>query len=268
MALPPESEYVAFDLETTGLVAASDRVVEFGAVRFEASGRELGRFERLVNPGRAMSPGAQAVHGISDRDVADAPPVREVLPAFLKFLGDPGETTLLAHNASFDAAFLGCELGRLEWPSPGHVVVDTLALARVRRSELRSHRLDVLATILGLDPGGPHRALADSVRVKGLWLALGGPDVPPDDLVAHPILDARRPTWAPFGWDAIVVAIAEGRRVRMEYEGGTRGDVSREVTPRGFVHRGGVAYLVAYCHLDALEKSFRLDRVKRYEVVP
>ena len=268
MARPSVSDYVAFDLETTGLVAASDRVVEFGAVRFEASGRELGRFARLVNPGRAMSPGAQAVHGISDGDVAGAPPVRAVLPAFLEFLGNPGETTLLAHNAAFDAAFLGRELGWLGWPPPGHVVVDTLALARGRRPELRSHRLDLLATVLGLDPGGPHRALADSVRVKGLWLALGGPDVPPDDLAAYPILDVRRPTWAPFGWDAIVTAIAEGRRIRMEYQGGTRGERPREVTPRGFVHRGGVAYLVAYCHLDASEKSFRLDRVKRYEVVP
>jgi DNA polymerase III epsilon subunit family exonuclease len=268
MPLRVESEFVAFDLETTGLSAATDRVVEFGAVRFTASGRELGRFERLVNPHRAMSPGAQAVHGISDRDVADAPPVRAVLPVFLEFLGIPGETTLLAHNASFDAAFLGRELGRLGRTPPGHVVVDTLALARARRPELRSHRLDALATVLGLDPGGPHRALADSLRVKALWLALGGPGVPRDDLVAYPILDARRPTWAPLGWDAIVAAIAEGRRVRMEYAGGTRGKGPREITPRGFVHRGGVAYLVAYCHLDAFEKSFRLDRVRRYEVVP
>ena len=40
-----------------------------------------------------------------------------------------------------------------------------------------------------------------------------------------------------------------------------------EVTPRAFVHRGGIPYLVAYCHLDAFEKAFRLDRVRRYEVV-
>ena len=267
MAPRPDREYVAFDLETTGLVAVSDRVVEIGAVRFDARGDERARFERLVNPCRPMSPGAQAVHGISDLDLADAPPARAILPEFLEFLGDPGATLLLAHNASFDAAFLGRELSRLGWASPGHAVVDTLALARARLPHLPTHRLDALARVLGLDPDGPHRALADSLRVKGLWMALGGPDVPFEDLVAYPIFDPRRPALVPFGWDGIAAAIAEGRRVRMEYQGGTRGEAPREVTPRGFVNRGGVAYLVAFCHLDALEKTFRLDRVKRYEVV-
>src|SRR5919112_2898940 len=99
-------EYVAFDLETTGLVAQVDRVVEIGAIRFDASGRERGRFESLVNPERPMSPAAQAVHGISDADLAGAPSARDVLPGFLAFLGDPETTTLIAHNASFDASFL------------------------------------------------------------------------------------------------------------------------------------------------------------------
>src|SRR4051794_609899 len=84
----PSREYVAFDLETTGLMPEFDRVVEIGAVRFDAGGRELGRFERLVNPGRAMSASARAVHGISDRELVGAPPARAVLPQFLKFLGD------------------------------------------------------------------------------------------------------------------------------------------------------------------------------------
>ena len=46
-----------------------------------------------------------------------------------------------------------------------------------------------------------------------------------------------------------------------------QGDTPREVTPRAFVHRGGIPYLVAFCHLDAYVKSFRLDRVRRYEIV-
>src|SRR3954451_23227128 len=75
----PARSYVALDLETTGLLAETDRIVEVGAVRFDAAGRELARFERLVNPGRAMSPTAEAVHGLSDADLADAPPAREVL---------------------------------------------------------------------------------------------------------------------------------------------------------------------------------------------
>src|SRR5262245_45952976 len=112
MTVPSCREYVAFDLETTGLLAEIDRVVEGGAVRFDVEGRELGRFGTLVDPGRAMSPAAQAIHGLGYAELAGAPAMRQVLPGFLEFLGDPSVTTLLAHNGAFDAGFLGRELGR------------------------------------------------------------------------------------------------------------------------------------------------------------
>jgi DNA polymerase-3 subunit epsilon len=262
-------EWIAFDLETTGLVAEIDRVVEIGAVRFDAAGRELGRFERLVNPERPMSPAAEAIHGISDADLAGAATARSVLAEFVAFIGDRPTAPLLAHNAAFDARFLGQELERAGLPAPGHPVIDTLALARRRIPELSNHRLDTLAALLDLNVSDRHRALADGLRVKGLWIALGGPSEPVDALTSYPIVGGGR-SWAatiPLGWDALVAAMAAGGQVRMEYTGGTRGDAPRVVTPRAFVHRGGVPYLVAFCHLDAYEKSFRLDRVRRYEIV-
>jgi DNA polymerase III epsilon subunit family exonuclease len=166
--------WVALDLETTGLSPRDDRIVEIGAVRFDGGGNEIGFFERLVNPLRPSNPRARAIHGIDDRELAHAPTADLILPEFLDFLGDPDRTTLLAHNAGFDAAFLGAELARCGRGLPGHGVVDTLALARRQLPHLPSHRLDGLARHFGLDPYGPHRALADSRRVKGLWLALGG----------------------------------------------------------------------------------------------
>ena len=72
-SLIAEREYVALDLETTGLMAETDRIVEIGAVRFRADGEELGRFESLVNPERPMSPAAFAIHGLSDEILATAP---------------------------------------------------------------------------------------------------------------------------------------------------------------------------------------------------
>ncbi len=62
--------FLALDLETTGLSPIEDRIVEVGAVKFDALGRELGRFESLVDPRRPMPPRARAVHGISDADLA------------------------------------------------------------------------------------------------------------------------------------------------------------------------------------------------------
>jgi DNA polymerase III epsilon subunit family exonuclease len=266
----PESslrEFVALDLETTGLRAEFDRVVEIGAVRFDPSGRELGRFEQLVDPERPMPTAAWRVHGISDEDLRGAPKAREVLPDFLAFLGAPERTTLLAHNASFDAGFLACELGRIEWARPGLAFTDTLALARRRLPHLPNHRLDTVARVLNLDPDGPHRALADSLRVKGLWLALGGEQSPPGVSFAYPVQVVYRSAPAPLGWEVMADAIATGRRVRMEYAGGTRGLAPRDVSPKRFVVRGGVSYLVAQCHVDEFEKEFRLDRVVRFEVL-
>jgi DNA polymerase III subunit epsilon len=260
-------EFVAFDLETTGLFAETDRIVEVGAVRFEATGRELGRFERLVHPGRPMSPTAQAIHGISDAELAGAPGAAAVLPAFVAWLGDPGATVLLAHNAPFDAGFLGRELARLGLPRPGHRVIDTLAPARRRWPDAPDHRLETLARRLGLDAAGPHRALADSLRVKGLWLALAAGHATVEAEVSYPVFDAHAEDPVPDGWDWLTEAIARGHRVRMEYAGGTRGAAPRVISPRRIVHRGGVAYVIAFCHLDAYEKSFRLDRVRRYQVM-
>lgn len=263
----PPRQFVAFDLETTGLVAETDRVVEIGAVRFDTRGAECGRFERLVNPERAMSPAAEAIHGISDADLAHAETAHQVLPAFFDFLGDPSTTILLAHNAAFDAGFLGRELGRLGREAPAFRVVDTLSLARTKIPEARDHRLDTLARLFGLDPEGPHRALADSLRVKGLWLALDGATMPEELLVSYPIVDRRGAIPVPNGWDSVSDAIAQGLTIRMVYSGGTRGSAPRDITPRGFTHRGGIAYLVALCHLDTYEKSFRLDRVTRFQVL-
>ena len=256
-------EYVAFDVETTGLNPAIDRVVEFGAVRFDASGRELGHFERLVNPGRPVSPGALYVHGLTDELLAQQPPATEILPLFAAFLGDPSSTILIAHNASFDRSFLAFELGRMGQPPLAHKVTDTLAVARRCLPHLRNHRLDTLARVLNLEMCGPHRALADSRRVKDLWLGLEC-----DRDTRRPIetraVDAESP---PTGWNTIGEAIAQGWHICIEYEGGTRGNAPRYVTPRAFQNRDGIAYLIAHCHIDATEKQFRLDRVRRFEIL-
>jgi len=71
-------------------------------------------------------------------------------------------------------------------------VVDTLALARRQVPEARNHQLETMAKLFRLDTGNAHRALADSLRVKGLWLALSGPNLPATDLVSYPIFDPRR----------------------------------------------------------------------------
>jgi DNA polymerase III epsilon subunit family exonuclease len=264
-------DYVAFDLETTGLLAQTDRIVEIAAIRFDLEGRERGRFVSLVNPGRPMSPSAQAVHGITDADLADAPPASVVLPRFVEFLASgstltlASETRLIAHNGAFDAAFLGRELIGAGVPIPPIDVIDTLALARKRLPHLENHRLESLSRHLGLDTSRSHRAWEDSLRVKELWLRLRGHEEPRDRLISFPIHDPRRGDPVPEGWEFLKAAINQGKELRIEYAGGSHGNRPRIITPKRFAHRGGVVYLVAYCHLDQFEKSFRLDRILHHE---
>jgi DNA polymerase III subunit epsilon len=261
-------EYVAFDVETTGLVARIDRVVELGAVRFDARGRELGRFQRLVNPGRPIPPSAGAIHGITDADVADAPRAEAVLPEFLRFLGEPVATWLLAHNAGFDGGFLSHELGRAGLAWTGHELVDTLPLARHKLPGAANHKLDTLAQHLGLTIEGAHRALGDSLRVMGIWLALWSPDAPLARITVEPVAPSGTDSAGPSGWQRIAEAIAHGHRVRMLYRtgGGFVGPL-REITPRQFYEANGFSYLLALCHMAGYDKSFRLDRILEYEVI-
>jgi hypothetical protein len=111
-----------------------------------------------------------------------------------------------------------------------------------------------------------HRAMADAEILVDLWFRLGGPDWAVARPVAYPIRDGSLAVRSPAGWERLDEAVESRRPIRIVYAGGTRGDVPRVVTPRRFAHRGGVAYLVALCHLDAIEKSFRLDRILTHEI--
>ena len=154
-------EFVAFDLETTGLFPISCRIVEFGAVRFTLPVGELETFEQIVDPQCPIPPDATNVHGITDAMAHGMPTVAEVLPRFLEFLGG-SEAILLAHNASFDIGFLGLAMAKLRIPFPANPVIDTLDLSRKYVRGLRSHRLEEVARHFGVAENEDHRGLSDA----------------------------------------------------------------------------------------------------------
>lgn len=151
--------YVVLDLETTGLhPSEGDEVVAIAAVRV-VNGRVLTMetFDRLVNPGRSIPATSVAIHGITEEDVKDKPPLAVVLPQFQSFAED---AVLVAHNAAFDMAFLqrsaeGCGL-RFDQP-----VLDTLLLSAYLDPDEMDHSLDGIAARLGLKFSQRHSALGD-----------------------------------------------------------------------------------------------------------
>ena len=167
-----DCEFVAFDIETTGMSARNDRIVEIGAVRFRADGSEIGEFQCLIHPGRAIPYAVTRIHGITDQMVRDAPREADVLPEFLRFLGDTRQTILMAHNASFDVGFLETAIRRAKLEQPGHDVLDTVIFARRRYAGLPSYSLGALARSLGIVNARAHRGLSDAMALKDLFRRL------------------------------------------------------------------------------------------------
>ena len=157
-----DEEYVAFDLETTGLSAAKDRIIEIGAVVMK-NGKEIDRFQTFVDPGSKLSQEIVDLTGITDDLLVGAPKIEEILPKFLDFVGN---RVMVAHNAKFDTGFIRNACERL-----GHkyqlTCADTLVLAQQLMPDLSRFKLDVVAKALNLPNFNHHRA-ADDANICGL----------------------------------------------------------------------------------------------------
>lgn len=255
--------FVAFDTETTGLSAGA-RIIEIGAVRFVGQ-TVLGTFQQLIAPGIPISPGAQAVHGLSDTDLAGQPPAEVVLPAFFAFVGD---APLLAHNAPFDLSMLARECTRLGLPPPPNPVLDTRRIAQSLGLSANGYSLGALLHALGLPAEGLHRALADADAARRLFLASlrRRRDVRRlDDLVAAvgppcTVADFMAPR-PPLPPPLRCLEERIGRPVLICYGGGSKGSRPRPITPQAIFVQGAFFYLEAHCHLDGVAKIFRVDRI-------
>lgn len=162
--------YVLFDLETTGISANYDEVIEISAVKVR-SGKIVDEFSTLVNPGRTIPYGASAVNHIYDEMVADAPEFQEVLPLFLAFIGND---ILVGHNiAAFDMKFLYRDFEKYMGLILPNDFVDTLRLAKIVFPDWKHRRLGDLANYYGISTAGAHRALTDCKMNQKVFELLG-----------------------------------------------------------------------------------------------
>lgn len=152
------SDYVVFDLETTGTSCLADQVVEISAIKVEDH-QVVDEFSTLVNPERRIPYYATEVNGITDDMVADAPTFDTVLYDFLEFIGD---LPLVGHNIhTFDLPFIYRDSEKFFGRVPENDYVDTLKMARLCLPELSNYKLTDLAEHFGIETEGAHRALCD-----------------------------------------------------------------------------------------------------------
>ncbi len=159
------SNYSIVDLETTDKDVENCDIVEIAAVKIRDH-RIVDRFQKLVKPRRPISRGAQEVHGISEKNVRNAPLIDEIWPEFLGFIGND---LLLAHNGvNFDFRILNRIHKKLTGNKLENTVFDTLPFARdVFPNSPNS--IDALAERYSLDPGNRHRALDDVIVLKDIF---------------------------------------------------------------------------------------------------
>nr|WP_295970390.1 PolC-type DNA polymerase III [uncultured Bacillus sp.] len=160
--------YVVFDVETTGLSAVYDTIIELAAVKIQ-NGEIIDRFESFANPHHPLSSTIINLTGITDDLLVNAPEVEAVLKRFHNWVGD---AVLVAHNASFDMGFLNVgykQIGLAKAPNP---VIDTLELARFLYPEMKNHRLNTLAKKLNVELTQHHRAIYDAEATGYLLLKM------------------------------------------------------------------------------------------------
>ena len=177
--------YIALDLETTGLHPSEDRILEIGAVKV-VNGEITDRYETLVNPGMAISPRIQELTGINDAMAATGKDTKTAITELLEFCE---ELPLLGHNILFDYSFVkknAVNLG-LTFEKDG---VDTLKIARTLLPDLEHKNLPYLCGYYQITQERAHRASDDACAAMELYrrLAAEFPDSPEELFAPRPLI--------------------------------------------------------------------------------
>ncbi|MGN1096186.1 MAG: exonuclease domain-containing protein, partial [Eubacteriales bacterium] len=157
-------EFVAFDIETTGLSPISCHITEIGAVIVK-NDVVLDRFQTFVDPETPIPAKIVELTGITDEMVAGAPKAAQAVADFIKFIGD---RMLIAHNASFDISFIRkvAEDNGIPFNNP---YLDTVAMSRFANPDLSKHKLDIVAKYFNIGDFNHHRASDDAEMASKIF---------------------------------------------------------------------------------------------------
>ncbi|MBO9342422.1 MAG: 3'-5' exoribonuclease [Roseiflexus sp.] len=155
--------YIAIDIETTGLEAGVDEIIEIAAIKFSAD-EVIETFNTLVQPVYSLPLNSSRLTGITADMLAGAPRFTEVAPRFAAFLKN---YPLVGHYIEFDLRMLRAQGMRLPQPA-----FDTFELATLLMPRTPAYRLSALAAALGIPHDGAHRALSDADVTRQIFLHL------------------------------------------------------------------------------------------------
>lgn len=156
--------YVALDIETTGLRPEQDEIIEIGAVRYR-KGVAIETYSSLIKPNAIVSSRITEITGITNKMVENERPSKEVLPEFLAFVGDED---IIGHNVRFDYSFLKAHAYKQK-KGFDNKAIDTLYLAKKLHPELESRALSAMCLHYGIINEHAHRAYDDAKACAELY---------------------------------------------------------------------------------------------------
>lgn len=163
-----KEEFVAFDIETTGLKPENCDIIEIGAVRIK-NGVIAERFQTFIDDGAVIPRNITELTGIDASMLKGAPSTRDALLKFKEFCGN---AVLVAHNAKFDTGFIHFH-GQKYGIDFNNAFADTLMLSRYMfRDDVKNHKLDTLCEFLNIDMGSHHRADDDANSCAEIFLQM------------------------------------------------------------------------------------------------
>ena len=165
-----DSVFTVFDVETTGLSSANNRITEIGIVKLKG-GEIIDEYETLINPGEFIPPFITQLTGITNEMVHTKPIFDDIAGDILAFINDDpaGNIILAGHNVTFDYSFLNSSLLRAGYNKLDYPALCTARLARRLNRSLPSKSLDSLRKHFGIHSRRKHRAL-DDARATALIL--------------------------------------------------------------------------------------------------
>ncbi|MFL5803333.1 MAG: helicase C-terminal domain-containing protein [Roseiflexaceae bacterium] len=155
--------FVALDVETTGLEAGVDEIIEVAAVKFSAD-EVLETFSQLVKPKHSLPLKITRLTGISEASLADAPRFSAIAPDLVRFVKS---YPLVGHSVGFDIKMLKAQ--GMGFAQPAY---DTFDLATLLMPRAPAYRLGTLAATLGITHDEAHRALSDADVTRQVFLHL------------------------------------------------------------------------------------------------
>jgi DNA polymerase-3 subunit epsilon len=260
-----DRSYTSIDIETTGVNPFKDNIIEIGLVKFTIGQSEAETFQTLVRPEVKISEQAFEVHGITERELVDKPYYEEIAEEVIDFIGD---TYLVIQNPMFDLSFLQVEHRRKNIIPITNYSFDTVPLARKAFPHLINHKLETVATHLGIKKKF-HRALDDALSCAEIFekaLCLLDPE---QDLTLNQLkemcgFDTKEKIFKKLQnnrYRGINIRAGETYEIRyIDSEGKT---TERQIIPKNIYRSGSQTIIHAYCKLRDEERFFNVKRIQR-----